>query len=605
MLLTIRDGMLFIGGGPLLTDVNLSLNPGDRLGIVGRNGSGKSHLMKLLSGALELDGGERVVSPRTTVLLVEQHLPDDEQSPLDYIRGEDPELHALERELEDADASEVEKITNRMSELEEERYEKTAPNVLMGLLGLSKDELDAPMRNLSGGLRMRIGLAMALIRMPEVLLLDEPTNHLDLEATHWLTDFLKTYPRSSAVVVVTHDEKLLREVCTTTGEVRFATLTEFAGDYDAFRKEAAIQRRRDAERNEALEKQIKRFKEIYHRFRALPESRAAQAVAQLRKAEKLEKEIVAIPPEEPVISLSFGEPDALPDPIVRLDKVSIGYSGKVVLTDLDLSIQHGARIGLLGRNGQGKSTLIKLLADKLAPLSGDVSRCPRLKIGYFSQQMTDELDETLTVYSQFSTRTGLDKEADIRAALEHYGFPYAKTATLIKELSGGEKTRLLFALISSAKPNLIILDEPTNHLDLETREVLVDALNEFTGSVILVSHDADLHMRTMRQFWVADHSRVAEYTRGLPAYQRELMGLSHVPEMDASLKHSARRPKIDPGAAGGGGGRARSGKSRKATADVTDRPPAAKASAGGVFKAPKLGSTSEKKQKAHRPGSKH
>jgi len=521
-MLFLEEASLFVGGKPLFNAINFSVNAGDRIGVVGRNGSGKSHLMQLLAGHVSPDSGaRRQAHHNLTVLLVKQELPDDEQTPLDYLRNNDPDIQSIEDAITASTDHEFAELQEQLDALDEERYETLAPKILKGL-GFSEEELIQPMRQLSGGLRMRIGMAMALIRQPDVLLLDEPTNHLDLESTQWLIEYLKHYPVTSAFVVVTHDVKSLMEVCTSTVHLRAGDLTQFGGNYEEYRQNLASHERNDAQKNEVLSKQIARHEEIYYKFRKLPAKRAAQAVAQHKKADKLRDELVDMVVEEPVIPLAFSTPSELQDPIIQLNHVSLGYKQRIILNDINLSIQSGVRIGLLGRNGQGKSTLVKLLADKLAPMSGDVERRSRLSIGYYSQDLMDELDPTLTVYQQFVAKTGINTDATVRTHLGHYGFSYDKVEVSIEHLSGGEKARLLFCLICSSSPNLIILDEPTNHLDVETRESLVQAMVNFPGSIVLVSHDWALHEQTMHKFWLVNGGAVQEYTPGLQHYQRAL-----------------------------------------------------------------------------------
>ena len=520
-MLELTDVSLFVGNKLVLDGVNVSINPGDRIGIVGRNGVGKSQLMQVLEGVISPDAGGRKQDKRATILLVKQELPDDAKTPIDYLRDNDPDIQKLEEQLDASDSDYVGEVTDRLAELDEERYETLAPKILMGL-GLTQEQLKQPMRNLSGGFRMRIGLAMALVRTPDVLLLDEPTNHLDLESTQWLIEFLKQYSPNCAFVIVTHDIKLLMEVSTSTVHLRGGVLTQFAGNYELYRQQLETRKLKDIQSNDDLAKRIARQKEIYYRFRDLPESRAAQAVAQLKKAEKLEDQIVEIIQEESVVELNFPEPVAMKDPILRLNQVCVGYSGHSVLSDLNLSVQSGLKIGLLGRNGEGKSTLVKLLAGKLEPMAGVVERNARLNVGYFSQELTDELDAKLTVYEQVTRRTNFKVDGEVRAFLGRYGFSHDKAGIRVENLSGGEKSRLLFALICAATPNLIILDEPTNHLDVETRAELVKAITQFKGSIILVSHDWDLHEKTMQQFWLAREGTVQVYEKGLGHYQRQL-----------------------------------------------------------------------------------
>ncbi|OGT37319.1 MAG: hypothetical protein A3F11_05795 [Gammaproteobacteria bacterium RIFCSPHIGHO2_12_FULL_37_14] len=413
-MLFLENVSLYIGKQLLLKDANLKINRGSRIGIVGRNGSGKTHLMEILAGNLPLSGGTRKLRENASVMLVKQELPNNDQSPLEYLRSIDSDIQAIEESLDHMPAEKLSNAYGRLAELDEERYEKLAPRVLMGL-GLKEEELNQPMRNLSGGLRMRIALSRVLICTPDILLLDEPTNHLDLESTQWLIEFLKNYPSSSAFVLVTHDIKLMNEVTTTTMHLRAGVLTEFGGNYDIYREQLELKEEQDQHKNAEIDKQVKQKMKIYYQFRDLPEARAAQAIDQLKKAERLKDQKVEIIVDEPVVKFSFGEPAQLQDPIINLDEVSLGYNAKLVLSKLNLSIPCGAKIGLLGRNGEGKTTLIKLLADKISSLSGIAERRARLKVGYFSQELTDELNVSLSVYKQFGDRTGIKNDEQIRS----------------------------------------------------------------------------------------------------------------------------------------------------------------------------------------------
>lgn len=522
-MLTIRNGSLYLDGNELLSDINISVNPGDRIGVVGRNGSGKSSLLSLLSGDMRLDSGERILQQGCDVCLIKQNLPDGDLSPLDFLRENDPDLVRLNERLELAQGAEAAEIYEQISNLEVERHETLAPKVLMGL-GLKTNELTQPMRILSGGLQMRIGLALSLILSPDILLLDEPTNHLDLEAAEWLIHYLTHYSPKSAVVIVTHDLSLLEGVTNSTLILRSGKVTFFSGTYELYKEQRENLDRADEKRNAQLVKQAERKVEIYYKFRDLPASRAAQAVQQLKAAEALRSKIVNIVEEEPVVDLAFPEPSDLPDPILRLTSVSVGYSERTVLSDVSLSVQAGQKVGLLGKNGEGKSTLLKLFADKIEPQKGEVIRNPRLSVGYFSQELMDELRGELTVFQQFSDKTGIKDEQRIRSLLDKYGFNYEKTNRIVRNLSGGEKARLLFSTIceSEKRPHLIILDEPTNHLDVETRNSLVLAMNQFKGAIILVSHDRKLHEQTTSSLWLVKDGWVSVYDKGLSKYRKEI-----------------------------------------------------------------------------------
>lgn len=505
-----------INGKRLLSDVSLKVNSNDRIGIIGRNGSGKSHLLKLLAGDVSADAGNILFDSDIKIVLVKQNLPDDEMSPLDYLRELDSELQALydqsENTTDDAIYSE---LLNKAGEIENERYDILAPQVLKGL-GLTETQIEAPMRDLSGGLRMRVGLASALIQAPDLLLLDEPTNHLDLESAQWLIQYLQAYKK--AFLVVSHDIKLLNTITTKTLHLKQGNLIEFHGSYEAYLKESAITELNTIKKNKDLEKEAKQAKEIYYQFRGIP-SRAAQAVQQSKRADDLRSQIVEILPEEPVIPIHFKDPIDVHSPMIELENASIGYSpDKCILKNLNISINYGVKIGLIGRNGEGKSTFIKQLVNLMPLVSGDMIVKPKCKIGYFSQDLMDQFDKNLSVYQQFSKATTIKNDETIRQSLGMYGFPRDKVNVSVTNLSGGELSRLALAIICSSGYNLIIFDEPTNHLDVETREVLIKAIQDFKGSVLLVSHDWDLHKQSMKEFWVVNKGAVRPYKNGLDDY---------------------------------------------------------------------------------------
>ncbi|MBA2652535.1 MAG: ATP-binding cassette domain-containing protein [Tatlockia sp.] len=511
---------LSAGGKPLLVDTDLKVLSNDRIGIIGRNGCGKSHLLKLLSGDLTAEGGTYSVSKNIKILLVKQELPDDDKSPIEYLKDNDRELSAIYDQIEaDEDNNQIDILSNRAGEIELERYDLLAPKILMGL-GLTSKQIEDPMRNLSGGLRMRIGMASVLVQEPDLLLLDEPTNHLDLESAQWLISYLKTYAK--AFIIVSHDTKLLNTLTKKTLHLKQGNLIEFNGSYDEYRKQSEIQEINTIQKNKDLEKEAQQAEKIYFQFRGVP-SRAAQAVQRLKKAGDLREQIIEISPEEPVIPINFIAPTHnINSPIVELIDANIGYDKTLVLKDVNLSINYGAKIGLLGRNGEGKSTLIKQVIESLKIISGHLVKKSNCKIGYLSQDLIDSLEPALTVYQQYSKSTNIKNDETIRAQLGKYGFPRDKAETKVSDLSGGELSRLGLGIICSSNPILIILDEPTNHLDVETREQLVIAIKNFEGSVLLVSHDWDLHQQCMKEFWLANQGTVKPYPKGLEHYYSNL-----------------------------------------------------------------------------------
>lgn len=520
-MLELENVTLFVAGKVLIGEANIKVTPGSRIGIVGRNGCGKSHLLQVMASKLRPDAGQVKVTNDDRVLLVKQELPDQTMSPMDYLRSVDPDLTRLDKAIDDAmdknNDDALADLFNDQGVIEGERYSTLAPRILRGL-GLKDEQHEAPMSNLSGGYQMRVALAAALVQQPDILLMDEPTNHLDLESTLWLVEFLRDYPASKSVVIVSHDPNLLNQLTTSTWHLKGGRIDVYGGSYDVYKRESVIKAEQDKKNNEELDKQIKDKMQFYYEFRQRP-ARAGQAMDRLRQVERLKEEKVEIVPEQPVAPIAFAEPGQLGDPIVELRNASVGYDKNVVLKGMNLSIQYGSKIGLLGRNGQGKSTLVKLVTERIKPISGLVLNNPRLRIGYFSQDAKDELDVTKTVWEQFRDGTGINNEETLRSKLATFGFGRENIGTKVGDLSGGEMSRLAFAIICAREPHLIVLDEPTNHLDVETREQLTQAIKDFKGSVLLVSHDWDLQKETMQKFWVVRNGAASEHFQGLDNYR--------------------------------------------------------------------------------------
>lgn len=538
MLIELIDARFGVKGKLLLNDVSIRINEGDKIGIVGRNGCGKSTLLAILSGSTALMGGTIKKNKKAKIMLVKQELPTDERSVLDWLVSVDQDLIQLKKESEEASEEDFGDITSHIAEIEEERYEKLAPQVLLGL-GLSTAECHSPMKNLSGGFCMRISLAAALIQQPDLLLLDEPTNHLDLESTLWLIEFLKTYPKAYAIV--SHGTDFLNQLTTKTWALQKGTLTSWGGNYDVFIRESEIKKEADLKNNIAIDKDIaraQRFIDVWGEH----QSTASLAQSREKLKIKLEKRRIEIVPEEKDIPISFPEAPLLHDPIIKMEGVSAGYAEKIILNDINFILSRNARIGLLGRNGQGKSTFAKLLADRLECKA--IIRRTGLRIGYFSQNQTDELNVNLSVFDQLKVSTRITEDDAVRSQLGRFGFDHKKWTCKVGKLSGGEKSRLFFAIIAAQNPHLIILDEPTNHLDINSRQALIKAINEFSGAVILVTHDWDLHHRTMRDYFLVRKGKVLPYTKGLDHYKRQLLSqiakLSHHPAI-AFVKSELKR----------------------------------------------------------------
>ncbi len=520
--LSLSEAELTVAGKRLLSVVSFKVNNTDRIGIIGRNGVGKSHLLKILAEKVALDAGDLIIAPQVKILLVKQELPNGDKTPMDYLREKDIDLNRLYVKSKNMDGIEYKEVLELIRQIELDRYILFAPQVLKGL-GLTQSQMEEPMRNLSGGMQMRIGIASALVQNPDLLLLDEPTNHLDLESAQWLIQYLSTY--NKAFIVVSHDVKLLNTLTTKIVHLKNGQLNQFNASYGEYRKYLSMKESKIQQNNKDLAQETE---DIYFRLRGVS-SRVAQAVQRKKRAEELRNQIVEIIPEEPVIPIRFLQPPETQSPMIEFDDAMLGYTQTPVLKSVNLLLNYGDKIGLIGRNGEGKSTLIKQIVESIQLINGLMNKIPKCKIGYFSQDLTDELDVTLSVYQQFAKATKLVNDEEICSGLATYGFSRDKVNTNVGNLSGGELSRLALGIICSSGSNLIILDEPTNHLDVETREVLVNAIKEFTGSVLLVSHDWDLHEQCMNQFWLAAQGTVQPYTRGLDHYHKYMKQLSLAP----------------------------------------------------------------------------
>jgi len=508
-----------VGARVLLDGADATINTGHRVGLVGRNGTGKTTLLKLISGDIELDGGHIHLPTRWKVGLTHQEAPSGSQSLLDTVMSADKELVALENEaLTATDPDRIGEIHARLADKQAHSAHARAARILVGL-GFDNDAQGRPCGEFSGGWRMRVALASLLFSEPDLLLLDEPTNHLDLEATLWLEGYLKGYP--GTIVLVSHDRELLNRAVSEILHLEHSKLTLYQGGYDRFESTRRERLQLNAKQRARREAQTAHIREFIDRFR-YKASKAKQAQSRIKMLSKMEP--IPEDRDEASISFNFPEPAFLASPLVTTDNASIGYDGKAVLSNLELRIDSEDRIALLGANGNGKSTLIKLLAGKLQPLEGSINKSKRLRVGYFAQHQADELDASATPYILMDRARPRDNEPQVRAQLGRFGFSQERAETIVGDLSGGEKARLNFALISADKPNILLLDEPTNHLDVDSRQALVHSINAFPGAVIIVSHDPHLIETTADQFWLVEDGKIEPYDGDLDDYRSRLLG---------------------------------------------------------------------------------
>ncbi|AWK86903.1 ABC-F family ATP-binding cassette domain-containing protein [Azospirillum thermophilum] len=522
-MLHIND-LTFRFGGRVLFDRATAVVPkGHRVALVGRNGTGKSTLLKLIAGQLQTDAGAITVPAGMKIGMVAQEAPSGPVSLIDTVLAADKERTALLEEAETAtDPLRIGEIHARLADIEAHSAPARAAQILSGL-GFDAEAQARPCSDFSGGWRMRVALAGVLFARPDLLLLDEPTNHLDLEATIWLEGYLRTYPHT--ILLVSHDRDLLNKVPTTTIHVDQGKLVTYAGNYDQFLK----QRRANQERLQAMatkqEAKRKHMMAFVERFR-YKATKARQAQSRLKALEKLET--IALMEDDPDVVFNFPQPDELAPPLIALDGVTIGYGDKAILRRVNLRIDMDDRIALLGANGNGKSTLVKLLAGRLQPMDGEMRRSSKLRVGYFAQHQAEELDLSLTPIQQTQRAMPLAPEEKVRAHLGRFGFPQTKAETRIADLSGGEKARLLLALMSREAPHILMLDEPTNHLDIDSREALIEAINGFQGAVILISHDPHLIELTADRLLLVADGTVKPYDGDIDDYRRYLLDRAKV-----------------------------------------------------------------------------
>jgi ATP-binding cassette subfamily F protein 3 len=518
-MLTLTDITYRIGGRTLLEGASAQINAGWKVGLVGRNGTGKSTLLDLIRGELQPDSGTILLQKGTRIGFVAQEAPGGAATPLAAVLAADQERAQLLAEAETVvDGARAAEIHERLIAIAAHAAPARAAGILAGL-GFDHEQQQRPLASFSGGWRMRVALAAALFAEPDLLLLDEPTNHLDLEASLWLGAFLRRYRRT--LLLVSHDRQFIDEVADHVLHLGERRLTLYSGGYEAFlrtRREALARQQALVAKQEAQRKHLQAFVD---RFRAKA-SKASQAQSRLKMLARLEP--VTLAEAEPPARFDFPEPPELAPPLLTLDGVSVGYApGQPVLRRLDLRLDPDDRIALLGANGNGKSTLARLIAGRLAPMAGEATRSPKLRCGYFAQHQIEELDPDGTAFDHLARLMPKDTPETVRARLARFGFGEDKVFVRARDLSGGEKARLNFALITHEAPPLLILDEPTNHLDIEARETLVSALNDFSGAVVIISHDWHLLSLTADRLWLVADGTARPWQGDLEDYRRYLL----------------------------------------------------------------------------------
>ena len=517
-MLRIEDITYAVEGRPLFEGASATIPDGHKVGLVGRNGTGKTTLFRLIRGELALEGGSIHLPQRARIGGVAQEVPSSNVSLLDTVLAADTERAALLAESETAsDAARIAEIQMRLSDIDAWSAEARAASILKGL-GFDDDEQLKPCSDFSGGWRMRVALAAVLFAQPDLLLLDEPTNYLDLEGALWLESYLARYPHT--VIIISHDRGLLNRAVGAILHLEDRQLSFYQGPYDQFARQRAeklalaeAMAKKQEARRAHLQSYVDRF-----RYKA---DKARQAQSRLKALARMQP--ISSPQEAALRAFSFPKPEEMSPPIIHVEGGQTGYDDTVVLQRMNLRIDQDDRIALLGKNGQGKSTLAKLLSDRLSLMAGKLTRSGKLRIGYFAQHQVDELHIDETPLDHLRRLRPTETPAKWRARLAGFGLGAAQAETVVGRLSGGQKARLSLLIATIDAPHMLILDEPTNHLDIESREALVEALTDYSGAVILVSHDMHLLSLVADRLWLVSGGTVKPYDGDLEAYRTLLL----------------------------------------------------------------------------------
>jgi ATP-binding cassette, subfamily F, member 3 len=519
-MLHINDLTYRIEGRPILEGATVAIPSGHKVGLVGRNGAGKTTLLRLLKGEVSPDDGAISIPRNARIGHVAQEAPGGDDSLIDWVLSADAERASLLAEAEHAtDPHRIAEIQLRLTDIGAHSAPARAARILSGL-GFDDEAQRRACREFSGGWRMRVALGAILFLKPDILLLDEPTNYLDLEGTLWLENHLKTYPHT--VLIVSHDRDLLNRAVGSILHLDKGKLTLYTGGYDDFEETRREKQRLEMKLMKKQDEQRRHLQAFIDRFKAKA-SKASQAQSRVKTLAKMQP--IAAQVDDRGVPFHFPDPQKMiASPLLRIEAASAGYdTGRPVLSGLDLRIDHDDRIALLGQNGNGKSTLAKLIAGKLAPLSGHVFGAQKVNVGYFAQHQLDDLNAAATPYEYMLRMMPEATQAQRRTRLGTFGFSAAKADTACNKLSGGEKARLLLALTAFHGPHILILDEPTNHLDVDSREALIRALMEYNGAVILISHDRHLVEASADRLWLVRNGAVTPYDGDMESYRALLL----------------------------------------------------------------------------------
>ncbi|PJC85592.1 ABC transporter ATP-binding protein [Vibrio sp. HA2012] len=530
-MITFSDIQLLRGGTPLLDQASATIHPGDKIGLVGKNGCGKSTLFALIKDELSVDAGSFSLPAQWEMAWVAQETPALERAALEYVIDGDREYRMLESELMQAEQEDngtlAAELHGKIEMIGGYTIRSRAAELLDGL-GFTQQQMTWNLTQFSGGWRMRLNLAQALLCRSDLLLLDEPTNHLDLDAVMWLERWLQSYP--GTLVLISHDRDFLDPVVNRIIHIENQQLNEYTGNYSSFEEQRAQKLILQQAMYQKQQKQMAHMQSYIDRFR-YKASKARQAQSRIKALERLEKVLPA--QFDNPFSFEFREPAALPNPILMMDEVAAGYGDNMILEQIRLNLVPGSRIGLLGRNGAGKSTLIKLLSGELLPAGGELTYSQGVKIGYFAQHQLETLHPEETPLQHMMQIAPEKTELELRNYLGSFGFQGDKALDKVAPFSGGEKARLVLALIVWQKPNLLLLDEPTNHLDLDMRQALTLALQTFEGAMVIVSHDRYLLRATTDDLYLVHNRQVAPFNGDLNDYYKWLTEQSKAEKKEA------------------------------------------------------------------------
>jgi len=523
----------------LLDNATATINPGQKVGLVGKNGCGKSTLLSLLKNEISADAGSFTYPGNWALAWVNQETPALDTPAIDYVIDGDREYRQLQAELakanENDDGHAIATLHGKLDAVQAWTIQSRAASLLSGL-GFSQEQLQRPVSAFSGGWRMRLNLAQALICRSDLLLLDEPTNHLDLDAVIWLERWLKSY--QGTLILISHDRDFLDPVVDKILHIEQQSIFEYTGNYSSFEIQRATKLAQQQSMFENQQQKVAHLQSFIDRFKAKA-SKAKQAQSRIKMLERME--LIAPAHVDNPFTFSFRAPESLPNPLLKMEKVSAGYGERIILDSIKLNLVPGSRIGLLGRNGAGKSTLIKLLAGELAPLRGDIGLAKGIKLGYFAQHQLEFLRADESPLQHLARLAPKVLEQQLRDYLGGFGFQGDKVTEQTERFSGGEKARLVLALIVWQRPNLLLLDEPTNHLDLDMRQALTEALIDFEGALVVVSHDRHLLRSTTDDLYLVHDGKVEAFDGDLEDYQQWLS------DLQKQTAAAAAEPKAESG----------------------------------------------------------